>query len=114
MARNDDLLVAAHGVDLALHRMDVGDRRIVEILAPDEWREVDEEALAKLEVASRRPGFDQRGALPVLADRLVILISAHNRERDWRRGRIRPQAQIDPQHVAFARSLLHEARQRSR
>ena len=34
-----DLAVAAHRMDLALHRVDVGDRRIVEILAPDERRE---------------------------------------------------------------------------
>ena len=76
VAGHDDLLVAAHGMDLALHRVDVGDRRIVEILAPDERREVGEEALAKLEVARRRTGLDQRRALPVLADRLVILIGA--------------------------------------
>ena len=74
----------------------------------------DEKALAELEVARRRAGLDERGALPVLADRLVILIGARNRERDRRRGGVRPQAQVDPQHVAFARSLLHETRQRSR
>ena len=76
VAGHDDVLVAAHGVDLALHRVDVGDRRIIEILAPDERREVGQEALAKLEVARRRTGLDQRRALPVLADRLVILIGA--------------------------------------
>ena len=90
VAGHDDLLVAAHGVDLALHRVDVGDRRIVEILAPDKRREIDEETLAKLEVACRRTGFDQRRAFPVLADRLVILIGARGRERDRRRGGIRP------------------------
>ena len=90
VARHDDLLVAAHGMDLALHRVDVGDRRIIEILAPDEWREVGQEALAKLEVARRRTGLDQRRALPILADRLVILIGAHGRECDRGRGRIRP------------------------
>ena len=76
VAGHDDLLVATHGMDLALHRVDVGDRRIIEILAPDERREVGEEALAKLEVARRRTSLDQRCALPVLADRLVILIGA--------------------------------------
>ena len=80
---NDDPLVAAHGVDLALHRMDVGDRRVVEILAPDERREVGKEALAELEVARRRARLDERGALPVLADRLVIGIGAE-------RSRARP------------------------
>src|SRR5271167_1792771 len=36
VAGHDDLFVAAHGMDLALHRVDVGDRRIIEILTPDE------------------------------------------------------------------------------
>ena len=44
VAGDRDPLVAAHGVDLALHRMDVGDRGVVEILAPDERREIGEEA----------------------------------------------------------------------
>ena len=56
---HDDLVVAAHGVDLALHRVDVGDRRIVEILAPDERLEVGEEALAEL--PAKFPSGDQRG-----------------------------------------------------
>ena len=72
VAGHDDLLVSAHGVDLALHGVDVGDRGVVEILAPDERREVGEKALAEREVARRGPGLDESGALPVLADRLVI------------------------------------------
>jgi hypothetical protein len=94
VARHDNLLMAAHGVDLALHRVYVGDRRIVEILAPDERREVGKEAPAKLEVARRRTSFDQRRAFPVLADRLLILIGADRRGRARRRGRIWPQAQV--------------------
>ena len=82
VAGYDDLLVAAYGVDLALHRVDVGDRRIVEILAPDERREVGEEPLAELEIARRRARLDERGALPVLADGFVIGIGAQSRERD--------------------------------
>ncbi len=78
VAGYDDLLVAAHGVDLALHGVDVGDRRIVEILAPDERREVGEKTIAQRKVARRGPGLDERGALPVLADRLVI------GDRRWR------------------------------
>ena len=34
-----DLLVAAHRMYLALHRMHVGDRRVIEIFAPDEGSE---------------------------------------------------------------------------
>ena len=38
VAFDRDVLVAAIGVDLPLHRLDVGDRGEVEILAPDEGR----------------------------------------------------------------------------
>ena len=92
VAGHDDAVVAAHGVDLALHRVDVGDRGIVEIFAPDEGREVGEEALAELEIARGRPRLDQRRALPVLAERLVIGVGAGGRERDRRRGRDRAAA----------------------
>ena len=74
--RHDDLLVPAHRVDLALHRVDVGDRRVVEIFAPDERGELGEEAPAEVEVAGRRARLDQRRALPVLAERLVIGVGA--------------------------------------
>ena len=78
VARHGDVFVAARGVDLPLHRMDVGDRRVVEILAPDERRELGEEALAELEIAGGRPRLDHRRALPVLAERFVI------GDRRWR------------------------------
>ena len=112
MAGDDDALVAAHSVDLPLHRMNVGDRRIVEIFAPDERGEVGEEALAERDIARRRARFDERGALPVLADRLVVGVGAQGGQGDWRRGRIGPQAKVDPEHVAVARSLLQQARER--
>ncbi len=38
VALDRDLVVAAVGVDLPLHRLDVGDRGVVEIFAPDEGR----------------------------------------------------------------------------
>ena len=68
VALDRDLLVAAIGVDLALHRMDVGDRGVVEIFAPDEGRELCEERLAGGDIAGAGARLDQRGALPVLAD----------------------------------------------
>ena len=40
VAGHGDALMAVNGVDLTLHRVDVGDRSIVEILAPDERRKV--------------------------------------------------------------------------
>ena len=38
MAGNDDAVVPADRMDLALHRMDVGDGCVVEVLAPDKGR----------------------------------------------------------------------------
>ena len=66
VAFDRDLVVAAIGVDLPLHRVDVGDRGEVEILAPDERRELLRGTLAGGDVAGAGPRLDQRGALPVL------------------------------------------------
>ena len=40
MARDRDLGVALHGMNLPLHRVNVGDGRVVEIFAPDERRKL--------------------------------------------------------------------------
>ena len=40
VALDRDVLMAAIGVDLALQRLDVGDRGVVEIFPPDEGREL--------------------------------------------------------------------------
>ncbi len=82
VAGHDNAVVAAHRVDLALHRVNVGDGGVVEILAPDERRELGEEALAELEIARRGPGLDQGRPLPVLAERLVIGVGAERRQGD--------------------------------
>ena len=51
VALDRDVLVAAIGVDLPLHRLDVGDRGEVEILAPDERRQLAQDRLAGRDVA---------------------------------------------------------------
>src|ERR1700694_3248041 len=73
VALDRDLVVAPIGVNLALHRMNIGDRRIVEIFAPDEGRDLTEKGFAGRDVAGARPGLDERGALPVLSDAFVIV-----------------------------------------
>src|SRR5690606_12695403 len=50
-----DILVAAIGVDLALERLDLGHRREVEILPPDERHELTQEGLARRDVAGAGP-----------------------------------------------------------
>src|SRR5205807_8993885 len=67
VALDRDRAMAAEGVHLALHRVHVGDRRIVEMLAPDERRERAQRRLAGRAVAGAGTGLDHRGALPGLA-----------------------------------------------
>ena len=112
MAGDRNLFVAAHRVNLALHRVNVGDRGVVEILAPDERREIGEKPPPEVEIARRRARLDHRGALPVLPERLVIGGGAGDRQGDRRRGGIGPQAKIDAKHVAVGGPLLQKARER--
>ncbi len=106
-----DGAVALEGVHAALHGMDVGDRREVEIFAPDEGRELAQELLAGLDIAGHDARLDERGALPVLAEALVIGEAGVDRERDLRRARIGPEPQIGAEHVAVGGVLLQEAHQ---
>ena len=54
VAGDRDVAEAAIGVDLPLHGVDVGDRREVEVLAPDERRELVEQLVAGIDVAGAR------------------------------------------------------------
>src|SRR5262249_14266938 len=84
-----NLAVPLEGVDLPLHRVHVGDRGEVEILAPDEGREAVQDGGADRTVASARPRLDERCPLPVLPGALVVVERRWKRDRDLRRGRIR-------------------------
>ena len=67
-----DLAMALVGMDLALDRMDVGDRREIHVFAPDIGLQFLEERIAGPQIARDRARLDHRGALPVLAAALVI------------------------------------------
>ena len=103
-----DLVVALVGRHLALHRVHVGDRAVVEILAPHEGRDLAQERLAEREIAGAGARLDHRGALPVLSGALVVVQRRGERDRDWRRGGIGTQPQIGAEHVAVDRALLHQ------
>ena len=90
VALDRDGVVAAIGMDLPLHRVDVGHSGEIEILAPDERREIPEQRFAGRDIASTRPRLDQRGALPVHSDALIIVQRRCGRDGDLGRGRIRP------------------------
>ncbi len=95
-------------VDLPLDRMDVGDRGEVEIFAPDEGRELVEEVLARVDVAGDGPRLDEGGALPVLADALVIGEGRLERDRDRRRAGVGPQPQIGAEDIAVRACAPHD------
>ncbi len=100
------------GMDLALDRMDVGDGSEVEVAPPDEGFELIQERLPAWDVAGRGPGLDERRPLPVLADALVVFEGRVHRHRRPGRGRIRPQAQVDPEHIALDGPRLQNLRHR--
>ena len=77
-----DLAVAAIGMDLPLHFVNVGDRRVVEISSPNKRREVAHKFIARFEIAGAGPRLDQRRALPVLTAALVIIERRVRRDRD--------------------------------
>ena len=108
VAFDRDLVVALVGGHLALHRVHVGDRAVVEILAPDERRDLLQERLAEREIAGARPRLDHRGAFPVLSGAFVIVQRRRHRDRDVRRGGIGAQPQVGAEHVAVAGALLHQ------
>ena len=88
MTLDRDLAVTAVGVDLLLHGMHVGDRRVIEIFAPDEGRQIAEQPFAGGDIAGARPRLDERRALPVLAPALVIIERGFGRDGDLGRRRI--------------------------
>ena len=114
MAFDRDLALAAIGLHLPLHVVDVGQRGKIQMLAPDERREFGDQRLARFGVAGARPRLDHRRAFPGPPFPLVIMQRRVGRNRHLRRGRIGPQAQIDAEHIAVARALLQQPRERLR
>ena len=114
VAFDRDVGVAAIGVDLALERLDVGDRREVEILPPDERRKLPQDVLAGPGVAGADARLDHRRALPVLPDAAVVVERGFGRDRDLGRGRIGAQPQIDAEHIAVGGALLQKLHQAAR
>ena len=103
-----DRVVTAHGMDLALHRMDIGDGGEVEILAPDEGPQARQEVFARLNVAGDRARLDIGGALPVLAEILVVEIGGVQRDGRRCRSGIGAQAIIDAMDVTLGGALLQQ------
>ena len=109
-----DLAMAAEGMDLLLHGVDVGHRSEVEIFAPDERRERLAQRVTGGNVAGAGARLDQRRPFPVPANAFVVVERSRGRDRDLRRGRIRPQPQIGAENIAVHGALLQEFHQRAR
>ena len=110
VALDRDLALSAVGLHLPLHVVHVGQGREVQMLAPDERCNVRQQRFAGAGVAGAGPGLDHGGAFPGPPFPLVIMQRRLGRDRHLRRGWIRPQPQIDPEHVAVAGALLQQPR----
>ena len=108
VALHGDGAMPLEGMHPPLHGMDVGDRGEVEILPPDEGRELGQELLACRDIAGRDPCLDQGGALPILAEALVIGEPRLDRERNLRRARIGPEPEIGAVDIAVGGVLLEQ------
>ena len=96
-----------HGVDLALHRMDVGDGAVVEILAPDEGGEV---ASGKWRTKAEMSPATGRALISAARSQFwpvafVVGEGGGQADGDRRRAGIGAQAQVHPQHVAVLGAL---------
>ena len=109
-----DRAAAAMGVDLALYRMDVMDRREVEMPPPDVGTQRLDERPADGEIAGHRMRLDHRRALPILADALVVELGRLDRHREWRRAGVGPQPEVGAEDVAVNRCLRHQLHQHAR
>ncbi len=106
-----DAPAAAMRVDLTLDRVDILNRREIEVLAPQKGTQLGQEIRASGAVAGDRARFDQRGALPVLACALVISERREHRKCGSRRGGIGPQPQIGAEDIAVGSPLRHDTHQ---
>src|ERR1700752_399608 len=82
-----DLAMTTIGMDLLLHFMDMPDRGVIEIFAPDERQQIAEELFAGGDVAGADSCLDQGRPLPALTAALVIVERGGGRNCNLRRRR---------------------------
>src|ERR1700748_1490318 len=92
-------------MDLALDRMDLLDRGIVEMAPPDERHDGFQELRTGLRIARTGPRLDKGGALPVLSHAFVVGLCRIGGNRNLRRTGIGPQPQVDAEDIAVGRRL---------
>src|SRR3979490_1301324 len=82
MALDRDLALAAIGLHLPLHVVDIGQCGEIQMLAPDEWRKLRNQRLAGVGIAGAGPRLDHRRALPGAPLPLVIMQRRVDRDRN--------------------------------
>src|SRR5262245_65328916 len=82
------------------------------MLAPDEGLQRIEETAPAFAVAGRGARLDEGGALPVLAEVLVIMLRRGDRDGDRRRAGIGTQAQVSAEDVAVGGYFFERANDR--
>ena len=102
-AGSDRLAAVEMVADAQRYRLNVADRGVVEAPPPHERPDRGKERLPQRDVAGARPGADERGPLPRLGLRLVIVFGRGNGERDRRHLARRAQPQVDAEDVAADR-----------
>ncbi len=112
MAKDGDGFMSFNRIDLPLHRMNIGNGSIIEVLAPNERRQILEKPLSGRNIAGDRAGLDHRRAFPVLPHGFVIGVGRIDRHNDRRRAWIRPEPEIDAVNVSVSIAILKEPDQR--
>ena len=92
-------------VDLSLHRVDIGDGRVVEILAPDERREFAEEARSEREIPATGRALMKAARSQFWPNGLVIDERGRHRDRDRGGAGVGTQPEIHAQHVSVGGAL---------
>ena len=111
MPGNGDAVVPLGGVDLPLHRMNVGDGVKIEVFPPDIGLKRLEKRIPRRDVAGHGARLDERRALPILAKLFVIAEGGLGRDRRLRRAWVGAQPQIGAEHIAVRGTLLQDMHQ---
>src|SRR5690242_1123300 len=97
-----DPSTAAMRIDLALYRMDVLDGREVEVFTPDKGLQLVQKPASGGAVAGDWTRLDQRCALPILTDALIVGEGCGNRHCERGRGRIGAKPKIGTERITVA------------
>ncbi len=105
VTRDRDGAMALMRMNLALDGVNVFDRGIVEIAAPDKGHDCSQKILARLRIAGAGAGLDECRTFPVLTHTFVIRLRSIDGDGNLCRAGIGPQPQVDAKDVAVRRDL---------